>query len=68
MNIELMLRTGNEYMILFIGIYLIILLASWIIGERFYQKRHKDKHQPLLKIISEQLKELEKAENNTSIN
>jgi cell division protein FtsW (lipid II flippase) len=50
---------GSEYFILFIAGYLALLFISWIIGEYFYRKRHRKKHQPLLDIISEFKKELE---------
>ena len=38
---------------LFTGITLSIFILSWIIGEYFYRKRHKQMHQPLLKLIDE---------------
>ena len=47
-----------ETMLIFIVAYLSLLIISWNIGEHFYRKRHQQKHQPLIKIISEQLKEL----------
>ena len=47
-----------EHVAVFIFVYLVILLMSWIIGEYLYRKRHKDKHQPLLKMISELKEEL----------
>lgn len=37
----------------YLGIYFLVFLVSWIIGERFYRKRHIAKHQPLLMIIEE---------------
>lgn len=55
---------GLEYIIIFIVVYLVVLLTAWIIGERYYQKRHTKKHKPLLDIISNQLSELEEPENN----
>lgn len=55
---------GAEYILGFIVVYLFILLIAWIIGERYYRKRHAKKHQPLLDIISNQLKELEETEKN----
>lgn len=48
-----------ESVFLFIIIYLILLITSWIVGEYFYRKRHRLKHQPLITIISEQLRELD---------
>lgn len=63
-NTKLMRDLGTEYIILFIVIYLILLLTSWIIGEHYYRKRHRKKHQPLLKMISDQLNELGGTENN----
>ena len=56
---------STEQIILFILAYLIILLISWVIGEYFYRKRHKQKHQPLIANISELIKELREEENNT---
>lgn len=50
---------GSEYIIIVIVVYLVILFTAWIIGERYYQKRHTKKHKPLLDIISNQLMELE---------
>lgn len=55
---------GSEYIVIFIVAYLVILVTAWIIGERYYRKRHTKKHKPLLDIISNQLKELEEEENN----
>ena len=52
----------TQNVIIFIGVYLFLLLISWAIGEYFYRKRHKEKHQPLLKVISELTQDLE--ENN----
>jgi hypothetical protein len=54
---------GSEFIIIFLAIYLFILLIAWIIGEQYYQKRHRNKHKPLLDNISNQLKELEETEN-----
>jgi hypothetical protein len=54
---------GLKYIIIFIVIYLAVLLTAWIIGERYYQKRHTKKHKPILDIISNQLTELEETEN-----
>jgi uncharacterized membrane protein HdeD (DUF308 family) len=38
---------------LFVGITLSVFILSWIIGEYFYRKRHKQMHQPLLNLINE---------------
>ena len=54
---------GLEHIIIFIVVYLVVLFAAWIIGERYYQKRHTKKHKPILETISNQLKELEETEN-----
>jgi len=48
----------TQNVIIYIGVYLIVLFLSWIIGEYFYRKRHKKKHQPLLEMISELKEEL----------
>jgi hypothetical protein len=64
-NSSLMRDFSTGQIILFILAYLIILLISWVIGEYFYRKRHKQKHQPLIKSISELMKELREEENNT---
>lgn len=58
-NTRLWMNFASEYLILVIGGYLTLLLISWIIGEYFYRKRHRKKHQPLLEMISEFKKELE---------
>jgi len=55
---------STEYIIVFLTAYVAVLIAAWIIGERFYRKRHTKKHKPLLDMISNQLKELEEMENN----
>jgi len=47
-----------ETTLIFIVVYLSLIIISWNVGEHFYKKRHQQKHQPLIKIISEQLKEL----------
>jgi Na+/melibiose symporter-like transporter len=57
-NAGLMHKFSTEYIIMFIIVYLILLLTSWIIGEHFYRKRHKKKHLPLLSIIAELKNEL----------
>jgi cell division protein FtsW (lipid II flippase) len=57
-NTSLMRDFDTEYIILFIAIYLGLLVTFWIIGEKFYHKRHKLKHQPLIKGITELLEEL----------
>lgn len=41
-------------------VYLVILFTSWLIGEYFYRKRHREKHLPLIKMISEYINELNK--------
>jgi hypothetical protein len=56
-------KIGIEYIIIFIVAYLVVLLTAWIIGERYYQRRHTKKHKPLIDIISNQLSELEKTVN-----
>ena len=50
---------SNEYIIIFLVSYIVLLLICWIIGEHFYRKRHQKKHLPLLTIISELKSELE---------
>jgi hypothetical protein len=62
-NTSLMRDFSTGYIVLFISLYLVLFLASWIIGEKFYRKRHRQKHQPLITIISEQLQELGKEQN-----
>lgn len=57
-NTSLMRDFSIEYIILLLTGYLVVLTTCWIIGEHFYQKRHKIKHQPLLKTISELKEEL----------
>jgi Na+/melibiose symporter-like transporter len=59
-NISLLRHFNPELGILLITVYLALFAISWIIGEYFYRKRHRKKHQPLLKIISEQIEELSK--------
>jgi cell division protein FtsW (lipid II flippase) len=54
---------GLEYIFIFIVVYLVVLLSAWIIGERYYQKRHTKNHKPLIDNISNQLVELEETEN-----
>jgi len=61
-NTGLMRDFGFETIFLFILIYLVLFLTSWIVGEYFYRKRHRQKHQPLITIISEQLRELDEGE------
>jgi len=55
---------NNEYILIFLVSYVMLLLTSWIIGEHFYRKRHQKKHRPLLNIISELKSELETNNNN----
>ena len=50
---------STQNIAIYIGVHLIALFLSWIIGEYFYRKRHKRKHQPLLKMISKLTKELD---------
>ena len=59
-NISLLKNFSAEFGILLLTSYIAVLAISWIIGEYFYRKRHREKHRPLLKIISEQIKELSK--------
>jgi len=62
MNVGLWRNFASENFILFLIVYLILLAAAWIIGEHFYRKRHRKKHYPLIKSISELLNELGKEE------
>jgi uncharacterized membrane protein len=57
-NTGLIRTFSQEYILLFIAVYLIILLASWVIGEYFYRERHRRKHRPLLKTIVDLKEEL----------
>lgn len=50
---------GIKTTVIFIVVYLCLIIISWNVGEYFYKKRHRQKHEPLIKIISEQLKELD---------
>jgi len=59
-NISLLKNSSAEFGIILIIFYIAILAIAWIIGEHFYRKRHREKHEPLLKIISEQINELYK--------
>jgi hypothetical protein len=43
--------------------YLAILVVAWIIGEHFYRKRHRKKHQPLIDEISGMINEINRKEN-----
>ena len=63
-NTSLMRDFDPEFIILFIVVYLVLLMTFWIIGEYFYRKRHKQKHQPLIKFITEHLTELGNNGNN----
>lgn len=60
LNISLLKKFSTEFGLLFLIFYIAILAIAWIIGEHFYRKRHREKHEPLLKIISEQINELNK--------
>jgi len=51
-------RLNSTQIVIFIGAILIVLSLSGIIGEYLYRKRHKNKHLPLLRIISELKEEL----------
>jgi hypothetical protein len=64
-NTGLLREFGTEYILLFIVLYLGLLVFSWIIGEYLYRKRHRKKHQPLIKNISELIKELRDDESDT---
>ena len=59
-NISLLKNYSFEFSIFLLSSYLTILVIAWIIGEHFYRKRHKKKHQPIIKILSEQIEELVK--------
>ena len=59
-NISLLKKFSAEFGITLLTFYLVMLAVAWIIGEHFYRKRHREKHEPLLKIISEQIDELSK--------
>jgi len=56
---SLLSTISPEFGIMLVPFYLFLLLISWIIGEHFYRKRHKKKHQSLLKTISELKQELD---------
>lgn len=58
MNISLWRNLAPENFILALVIYLILLAAAWIIGEYYYRKRHRKKHQPLISSINDLIKEL----------
>ena len=64
-NARLLQGVDTALVITFIVVYLTLLLISWIIGEYYYRKRHMKKHQPLIKNISDLIKELEENTNNT---
>jgi len=58
-NTDLVLTLeSTQNILIYIGVNLIILCLSWILGEHFYRKRHKKKHQPLLEMISALKQEL----------
>ncbi len=57
-NISLLKNFSAEFGVALITFYIAILAIAWIIGEHFYRRRHREKHEPLLKIISEQINEL----------
>jgi len=61
-KIRILKTTQN--IIIYIGVILIALCLSGIIGEYLYRKRHKNKHQPLLQIISDLKEELQEEKNN----
>jgi Na+/proline symporter len=63
-NTSLMRDFEPEYIIMFIVVYLVLLVTFWIIGEYYYRKRHRQKHLPLIKFITEHLKELGDKGNN----
>ena len=59
-NISLLKNFSAEFGIILLTSYIVVLAIAWIVGEYFYRKRHREKHGPLLKIISEQITELSK--------
>ena len=59
-NIYLLRHYSPEAGILWLTVYLALLVIAWIVGEYFYRKRHKKKHQPLIKFLSEQIEKLRK--------
>ena len=62
-NRSLFQGLNSTQIVIFIGVILILLSLSGIIGEYLYRKRHKNKHLPLLRIISELKKELQEKNN-----
>lgn len=50
---------NSTQIVIFIGVVLITFTLSGIIGEHRYRKRHKNKHLPLLRTISELKEELQ---------
>ena len=62
LNINLLKTISAEFGVLFLTVYIAILALAWILGEHFYRKRYREKHEPLIKTISEQVKELRKEE------
>jgi hypothetical protein len=58
-NTALIREFGLVQIIIYIVAYLGILITSWTIGEYFYRKRHREKHRPILTIISDLKSELD---------
>jgi len=59
-NISLIRHFSPELGILILAGYVALFVIAWIIGEYFYRKRYRKNHQPLIKLISEQIEELSK--------
>jgi hypothetical protein len=57
-NTSIMREFGTGLIFLIIAIYLILFILAWTIGEYFFRKRHKQKHQPLIENITDLLQEL----------
>jgi hypothetical protein len=57
-NTALVRDFGEENLLVVIVVYLILFISAWTIGEHFFRKRHKQKHQPLISNIADLLKEL----------
>jgi hypothetical protein len=57
-NTSIMREFGTGLIFLILAIYLILFILAWTIGEYFFRKRHKQKHQPLIENITDLLKEL----------
>jgi len=60
LNISLLRNFNAELGTIYLTVYVGILVIAWIIGERYYRKRHREKHEPLLRSLSEQINELNK--------